>query len=49
MIIHVFRLNELVYLVDSAECYQFKRDNPESEEIGIVPFTQDNDKPVIVH
>jgi len=47
MIIHVFRMRELVYLVDSTECFQFKRDNPEFEEIGIVPFSQD--EPVRVH
>lgn len=43
MIIHVFRLHELVYLVNSSECFQFKRDNPESEEVGIVPFTHDEE------
>jgi hypothetical protein len=41
VIIHVFRIRELVYLVDSTECFQFKTDHPESVEVGIVPFTQE--------
>ena len=40
MIVHVFRLKDLIYLVDSADCFLFKHNNPESEDIGIIPFTE---------
>lgn len=38
MIIHVFRLNELIYLVDQRDCERFEINNPDSEYVGIVPY-----------
>ena len=38
MIVHVFRLNGLIYLVNSQDIDIFQIENPESEDIGIVPY-----------